>query len=59
MTDIPIDELKDRMSDVRFGFLHRSKKYTWVNLKKETHRLRVYFMNMERLAEHQSISGNK
>lgn len=59
MTDIPIDELKDRMSDVRFGLLHRSKKYTWVNLKKETHRLWVYFMNMERLAEHQSISGNK
>jgi hypothetical protein len=59
MENLPIDALKDRMLDIHFGFLHRSKKSVWVNLKKDGHHLRIYFMNMELVAEQQPIPENR
>ncbi|RHK04943.1 hypothetical protein DW084_15120, partial [Enterococcus casseliflavus] len=56
---LPLDALKATMPDVHFGYLHRTRKYTWVNLKKEGKKLRVYFMNTQKLVEQQFITNQE
>jgi hypothetical protein len=39
--------------------LHRTRKYTWVNLKKNGKKLRVYFMNTQKLVEQQLFTNQE
>ncbi|MGF2140902.1 hypothetical protein [Enterococcus innesii] len=56
---LPLDALKAAMPDVHFGYLHRTRKYTWVNLKKDGKKLRVYFMNTQKLVEQQLFTNQE
>lgn len=59
LKELPIDGLKAAMPDVHFGYLHRTRKYTWVNLKKNGKKLRVYFMNTQKLVEQQLFTNQE
>lgn len=56
LVSLPIEALKDTLSDIHFGYLHRNNKYTRVTLKKNGKKLRVYFMNVQKLVEQQILA---
>lgn len=58
ITNLPITALKEALPDIRFGYFHKSSTYTRVTVKKNGKKLRVYFMNVQKLAD-QHFSANE